>query len=90
MVEIGANGRAVLAKPVASSVVRRQDAPACYDMNASIYVWKRAALLSDERVVSTNTGLYVMPEERSIDIDTELDFAFVEFLASRGEANLLS
>ena len=26
------------------------------------------------------TGLYVMPEERSIDIDTEFDFKFVEFL----------
>jgi len=29
-----------------------------------------------------NTGLYIMPEERSIDIDTELDYKIVEFLMS--------
>jgi CMP-N,N'-diacetyllegionaminic acid synthase len=29
------------------------------------------------------TGLYVMPEERSIDIDTELDYKFVGFLMSQ-------
>ncbi len=83
MVELDAEGRAHLSKRLESQVVRRQDAPRCYDMNASIYIWKREALLEDNRVVADNTGLFIMPEERSIDIDTELDFLFVEFLASR-------
>lgn len=84
MVELGQNGRVHLSKRLEQPVVRRQDAPRCYDMNASIYIWNRDTLLSEDRVVADNTGLFIMPEDRSIDIDTENDFLFVEFLASRG------
>lgn len=49
-------------------------------MNASIYIWKRDIILNENSLFLGKTGLYVMPEERSIDIDTELDFEFVEFL----------
>ena len=30
--------------------------------------------------MADNTSLFIMPEERSIDIDTELDFEIVKFL----------
>lgn len=80
MVELDANGIASLSKPLQSSVVRRQDAPKCYDMNASIYVWSHEALFGSDTLFNPDTRLYVMPEERSIDIDSELDFRFVEFL----------
>jgi CMP-N,N'-diacetyllegionaminic acid synthase len=53
-------------------------------MNASVYVWRRSALLEKDSVITPHTGLYVMPEERSIDIDSELDFQIVEFLMERG------
>ena len=62
------------------AIVRRQDAPPCYDMNASIYAWRRNSLLSARHVIQPKTRLYVMPEERSVDIDSELDFRWVEFL----------
>lgn len=80
MVEIGQDGVVRLAKSVNPPYVRRQDAPICYDMNASIYAWTREALMSERGLFSPNTRLHVMPEERSIDIDSELDFQFVEFL----------
>ena len=51
-------------------------------MNASIYIFKREFLLSANSIFTKKTGLYVMPEERSVDIDTELDFKFVEFIMS--------
>ncbi|EAJ2845523.1 hypothetical protein C5533_03560 [Campylobacter coli] len=69
-----------LSKNLPNGVLRRQDAPRCYDMNASIYIWKKEILLKSDILFTDNTGLYVMPEERSVDIDTELDFKFVEFL----------
>ncbi|MCJ8007611.1 cytidylyltransferase domain-containing protein [Lederbergia wuyishanensis] len=75
-----------LSKPLEKGIVRRQDAPKSYDMNASIYIWRRESLLKSTSVFQSNTILYEMPEERSIDIDSELDFEFVSFLAKkRGE-----
>ena len=80
LVELDSNGIAHLSKKPPSEVVRRQDAPKCFDMNASIYVWRRAVLFEQPTIFNLDTRLYVMPEERSIDIDSELDFRFVELL----------
>ncbi len=80
LVEVGEQGYVRLSKPLPGAVVRRQDAPACYDMNASIYVWWRDTLLAGRSVFMDRTRLFVMPEERSLDIDSELDFRIVEFL----------
>ena len=80
LVEQDKNGKVYLSKELDSSIVRRQDAPKSYDMNASIYIWKRDTILNENSIFLENTGLYVMPEERSIDIDTELDYKFVELI----------
>ena len=61
-------------------IKRRQDAPKVYDMNASIYIWKRESLLRNNTLFTKKTVIYEMPEERSIDIDTLLDLKIVEFL----------
>lgn len=80
LVEQNKDGKVYLSKKLDSAIVRRQDAPKSYDMNASIYIWKRDVILNENSLFLENTGLYIMPEERSIDIDNELDFKFVEFL----------
>ncbi len=80
MVEVDDDGAVRLAKPLSAAVIRRQDAPRCYDMNASIYVWRHDALFEDPPIFKTGTALYIMPEERSIDIDSELDFRIVEMI----------
>ena len=58
----------------------RQKAPRSYDMNASIYIWKRKSLLNDKRIVNDKTLAYKMPLTRSIDIDTKEDWKIVECL----------
>jgi CMP-N,N'-diacetyllegionaminic acid synthase len=78
MVEMDRAGALSLVKPLPAAVVRRQDAPQCFDMNASIYVWRHDDLFADPPIFKAATALYVMPEERSIDIDSELDFRIVE------------
>ena len=80
LVEQDKNYNVYLSKKLETPILRRQDAPKTYDMNASIYIWKRDAILNENSIFLEKTGLYVMPEERSIDIDSELDFKFVEFL----------
>lgn len=57
----------------------RQDAPKVYDMNASIYIWTRKALMSKKSFFSKNTGIYVMPQNRSVDIDDINDWNLVNF-----------
>jgi CMP-N,N'-diacetyllegionaminic acid synthase len=79
------NGRIQKVKYLAKPPTRRQDAPEVFDMNASIYIWKRKALLENDTLYSDKTFLYVMPEERSVDIDTELDWEFVEFITEKLE-----
>jgi len=86
LVEINNKGNVQLSKALDKNVVRRQDAPKSYDMNASIYIWKREVILNENSLFLESTGLYVMPEERSIDIDSELDFEFVDFLMRKSNA----
>jgi CMP-N,N'-diacetyllegionaminic acid synthase len=85
MVEVGKDGLVRLSKPLEVPVVRRQDAPACYDMNASIYIWTRESLFSSLSVFQERTELYVMPEDRSVDIDTETDLELVTLLLQKRE-----
>lgn len=83
MVEQDETGVVRLAKQTSPPVMRRQDAPACFDMNASIYGWTREVLMTAPGLFNHDTRLHVMPEERSIDIDSEVDFLLVELLISR-------
>lgn len=77
------NGQIQKVKELENSPIRRQDAPEVFDMNASIYIWKRHALMENDTLFTDKTSLYVMPEDRSVDIDTELDWKFVEYITSR-------
>ena len=77
MVEI-VNGRVELVKQLDRFPEFRQNAPPVFDMNASIYIWKREALMNCNTLFVEKTSLYIMPEERSVDIDTQLDWDFVE------------
>ncbi|MEN2768685.1 acylneuraminate cytidylyltransferase family protein [Ornithinibacillus xuwenensis] len=86
LVEINKQGYVGLSKQLDTAITRRQDAPICYDMNASIYAWTRQSLLTSDSVFQSETILFEMPEERSIDIDSALDFEIVSMLANkRGE-----
>lgn len=78
MVEVH-DGRAILSKPLLD-IVRRQDCPPCFDMNASIYVWDARKFLADPHLFYPDTQLYIMPKERSWDIDDAMDFRIVEML----------
>ncbi len=57
----------------------RQTAPKVYEMNASIYIWSRDALLK-KSMFNPKTIFYKMPISRSIDIDSEFDFKIVKFI----------
>lgn len=78
LVEMNADGFVDLAIRKDDEVLRRQDAPKCYDMNGSIYVWNRDIFHQDPQLFYDDTRLYEMPTSRSRDIDEALDFFLVE------------
>ena len=86
LVEQDENGIVQLSKPLKDAVTRRQDSPKCFDMNASIYVWRRDALLNNPSLFASNTRLFEMPRERSLDIDSQADFEMVEWMMTKGSA----
>ena len=61
-------------------IVRRQDAPKIYDLNASIYIWSRKNLLLSKKLINKKTIFFQMPYARSIDIDDKLDFIMVKHI----------
>lgn len=81
MVEWKIDGTIGIVCPSAGTVVARQQAPLVYSMNASIYVWHRHTL--SKGLWNGRLRMHVMPRERSIDIDSLLDFDIVEMLMSR-------
>ena len=79
MVEI-VNGQVQIIKKLEKQPFRYQDAPKTYEMNASIYIYKRKTLLSSNELFTAKTSIYEMSENQSMDVDTENDFNIVQFL----------
>jgi CMP-N,N'-diacetyllegionaminic acid synthase len=81
MIEI-INGKPKIVKniPKGKKIIRRQDAPNVYEMNASIYIWNRKAIINNYPAISSKTSIYFMPMDRSIDIDSEFEWKLVDYL----------
>lgn len=62
----------------------RQELPPCYEINGALYVVTTDWFRQSQVFVDDDTLAFVMPRERSVDIDTPADFALAERLL-RGE-----
>ena len=56
-----------------AEVIKRQDMEPVYALNGAIYLIRRDLLLSRKTFFVTDTFAYIMPPERSLDIDTPWD-----------------
>lgn len=59
---------------------RRQDMPPAYALNGAIYLARWAALLSKRTFYTENTYAYVMPQERSLDVDSPWDLYLADLV----------
>lgn len=69
-------------RPLIETVVpitRRQDLPRVYALNGAVYVAKTEWLKNKRTFITTETIAYVMPDERSLDVDTELGLKLCDF-----------
>lgn len=65
-----------------SMYTARQQAPASYELNASIYAYSPKFLCGtiDKTILDYNCGIVVMPDYLVLDIDSEEDFEMMEML----------
>ena len=49
---------------VKKKIVRRQDTPKVYDLNASIYIWRRKNILYSNKLINNKTIFFEMPYDR--------------------------
>lgn len=61
---------------------RRQDAPKVWEYNGAVYVINPASLRERPMGIFERRRMYAMPAERSVDLDTPLDWLMAEQLAS--------
>lgn len=62
------------------SEMRRQELPKFYGVNGALYLAKTEWLLNQKEFIGPETRGFIMPPERSLDIDTPLDWRMAEFL----------
>lgn len=63
--------------------IRRQDLETCYQLNGAIYMFDVSVLDDIQNLYGEKSFAYVMPRNRSVDIDTMFDFEFAEFLLNK-------
>lgn len=72
------DGRIANFIPLDKPYNRRQDLPPAYALNGAIYLVKREVLFEKETLCPEGAYAYVMPPERSLDVDTPWDFRMAE------------
>lgn len=85
MVEVSKDEKVRLIKK--GDFTTRQSAPEVFDMNASIYVWWKDILKEKRATLLENSHIYIMPKERSVDIDDAIDFKIAEVLLKEAKGN---
>jgi N-acylneuraminate cytidylyltransferase len=82
MYELDANSNMHAVLQSGTRSANRQDLPRVYALNGAVYVAACRALDSTAGFIGSAARAFVMPYERSLDLDTELDWRVAECLVS--------
>jgi N-acylneuraminate cytidylyltransferase len=80
MVTMNEAGETRLVLEAPQAIYRRQDTPAMYDITTVAYAARPAFVLAANSMFQGKVKAVMIPAQRALDIDTELDFQFAEFL----------
>jgi N-acylneuraminate cytidylyltransferase len=83
MVYLDSDGAAALAMPTPNRIARRQDCPTLYNIATAFFITDPEFVLQTDSFWDGSVGSVIIPAEHAVDIDTELDFVFAEFLYER-------
>lgn len=60
--------------------IRSQDLPKYYRLNGAIYITEFNYLISNNGFLGDYTKAFLMPQDRSVDIDSEMDFELCKLM----------
>lgn len=66
-----------------ATIYRRQDAAPVFDITTVVYVTTLGFVLDAQAMFDGRVGSVLVPRERAVDIDTELDLQIADFLAQK-------
>ena len=89
MVALNADGYVRLAVSAPKQINRRQDAPQLYDLTTVAYAARPDFVLHAKWMFEGRVKAVLVPRERALDIDTEMDLAFAEYLLTRWQPDQL-
>ena len=67
-----------------SNLKRSQALPKHYRLNGAVYIYDKSVIMNDAIGFCENSFAYIMNQNSSVDIDTELDFKFADYLLREG------
>jgi len=71
----------IIKKP--KKVHRRQDGKKFFQVNGAVYVTSKNMIMNHNTIFGKKISAYVMPQERSVDLDTMVDFKLAEILMKK-------
>lgn len=83
MVELDENGLARVVVPTPQPITTRQQAPKVYSLSPAVYVIRRDALWAYDHWSRSRMAIHLIPRERAVDIDSEADFGYVEYILAK-------
>jgi len=79
MYELSKNNNLIKVLPN-TGVLRRQDLPKIYEVNGSVYLNNVDFLKLNKIFIDKSTNGYIIPKERAVDIDSDLDWKICELI----------
>ena len=73
----------LVCEPEGDPIVRRQDSPAVFDITTVIYATTLRFIRSADGIFSGKVGSVLIPRERALDVDTELDLEIAELVLKK-------
>lgn len=86
MVKIGPEGLVELVNKPDKALIRRQDAPAVYDITTVVYATSPEFVMHNNGLFDGKVTYIEVPKERAVDIDDIYDFKLAEAILSIHEA----
>jgi len=69
-----------LKKQFRNKIIQQQESPLLYQINGAIYITYEHTFIKKNKLIDKNTYGYIMPPERSVDIDSPFDLKITKLL----------